>query len=62
MAIATVSAVAVNSQGADVPSVTRIPSAAVKESGAVAAWAQAHAARKISGGDTTKVRRPLVLV
>jgi hypothetical protein len=62
MAIATVSAVAVNSQGADVPSVTRIPSAAAKESDAVAACAQAQAARKISGGETTTARRPPILV
>jgi hypothetical protein len=62
MAIAMVSAIAVNSQGADVPSVTKIPSAAEKESDAVAACAQAHPARKSSGGDTTTARRPPILV
>jgi 4-hydroxy-3-methylbut-2-en-1-yl diphosphate reductase len=57
-AIATVRPVPVNSQGADVPSVTRIPSAMANMPDAVSALAQTHAARKTSGGQTTTVRSP----
>ena len=62
MATTTVSAVAVNSQGADVPSVTRIPSAARNVPGAVISSAQVDPAKNSSGGATTTERRPLVLV
>ena len=62
MATTMVSAVAVNSQGADVPSVTRIPSAARNVPGAVSTSASADPMKNSSGGATTTVRRPLVLV
>jgi len=57
-AMATVRPVPVNSQGADVPSVTRIPSAMVNMPDAVSALAKRHPARKTSGGHTTTVRSP----
>jgi hypothetical protein len=57
-AITTVRPVPVNSHGADVPSVTRIPSARANRPDAVAALAQMHPARKTSGGDTTTFRSP----
>jgi 4-hydroxy-3-methylbut-2-enyl diphosphate reductase len=50
--------VPVNSQGADVPSVTRIPSATASRPDEVTALAQTHPARKTSGGHTTTFRRP----
>ncbi len=62
MATTTVSAVPVNSQGAEVPSVTRVCSAARKLPGSVSVSAMAHPARNTSGGVTTIARRPLVLV
>jgi hypothetical protein len=62
MATTTVRAVPVNSQGAEVPSVTRIPSAARNVPGAVSSCAQADPAKNSSGGATTTARRPLVLV
>jgi hypothetical protein len=62
MATTMVSPVAVNSQGADVPSVTRIPAAAVNVPGAVSISAQTEPAKNTSGGATTTPRRPLVLV
>jgi hypothetical protein len=52
----------VNSQGAEVPSVIRIPSAAAKPPGAVISWAQTVPAKKASGGHTTTCRRPLARV
>jgi hypothetical protein len=57
-----VSAVPVNSQGASVPSVTTIRSAATNVLGAVITCAQTVPARNSSGGHTTTARRPLVLV
>jgi hypothetical protein len=62
MATTMVSAVAVNSQGADVPSVTTIPSAARNVPDAVITSAQADPTKNSSGGATTTARRPLVLV
>ena len=61
-AIAMVSAVPVNSHGAEVPSVTRIPATAEKASAAVIAWASMLPARKASGGHTTTPRSPLTRV
>ena len=52
----------VNSQGADVPSVTRIPAAASNVPGAVSNSAQVDPAKNSNGGATTTERRPLVLV
>jgi hypothetical protein len=52
-AITKVRPVPVNSQGAEVPSVTPMPSAAEKLSGAVISWAHTAAARKVSGGHIT---------
>ncbi len=57
-AITMVRPVPVNSQGADVPSVTRIPSARANLPDVVTTLAQMHPARKISGGHTTTVRSP----
>jgi len=57
-AIATVRPVPVNSQGAEVPSVTRIPSAMANLPDEVTALAKMHPARKTSGGHTTTFRRP----
>jgi hypothetical protein len=48
-----------NSQGAEVASVTRIPSATAKPPDAVNTWANTHAAKKVSGGLTTTARSPL---
>jgi|HubBroStandDraft_2_1064218.scaffolds.fasta_scaffold185981_1 hypothetical protein len=48
-----------NSQGAEVASVTRIPSAIAKPPDAVNTWANTHAAKKVSGGLTTTARSPL---
>jgi hypothetical protein len=62
MATMTVRAVAVNSQGAAVPSVTRVCSAARKLPAAVNSWAMAQPARKTSGGLMIIARRPLVRV
>ena len=62
MATTTVRAVPVNSQSTEVPSVTRIPSAARSVPGAVITCAQADPAKKSSGGAGTTARRPLVLV
>src|SRR5580658_10041237 len=53
-----VSAVPVNSHGAEVASVTRIPSAAENESGAVISSAHTKPPRKVSGGLTITVRSP----
>ena len=58
-AIAIVSPVPVNSHGAEVASVTRIPSATAKPPDAVSTWASTHAAKKVSGGLTTTTRSPL---
>jgi hypothetical protein len=57
-----VSAVPANSQGADVPSVTRIPSTAINGPEEVITSAQTQPAKNISGGHTTTVRSPLALV
>ncbi len=57
-----VSAVPVYSQGAVVPSVTRIPSAARNVPGAVMSSAHVAPAKNSSGGATTTERSPLVLV
>ena len=57
-----VSAVPVNSHGAEVASVTRIPSAAENESGSVMNWAHTKPAKKASGGHTITVRSPLTRV
>jgi hypothetical protein len=48
-----------NSQGAEVASVTKIPSAIAKPPEAVNTWANTHAAKKVSGGLTTTARSPL---
>ena len=61
-AIATTRAVPVNSQRAELPSVTRIPAAAEKVSGAVSTWASTLPAKKASGGHTTTARSPLTRV
>jgi hypothetical protein len=61
-AITTVSPAPVNSHGAEVASVTRIPTAAEKASAAVIAWASMLPARKASGGHTTTPRSPLARV
>jgi hypothetical protein len=52
----------VNSQGAEVPNVTRIPSAVAKPPGAVISSAHTVPAKKASGGHTTTLRRPLARV
>jgi hypothetical protein len=57
-----VRAVPVNSQGAEVPNVTRIPSAVAKPPGAVISSAHTVPAKKASGGHTTTLRRPLARV
>ena len=57
-AITMVRPVPVNSQGAEVPSVTRIPSAMANLPDEVTALAKMHPARKTSGGHTTTFRRP----
>ena len=51
-----------SSQGAELPSVTRIPAAARKVSGAVRIWASTLPAKKASGGHTTSTRSPLTRV
>jgi hypothetical protein len=51
-----------NSHGVAVPSVTRMPSAAENESGAVISWAHTEPARKASGGLTTTTRSPFARV
>lgn len=51
-----------NSHRAELPSVTRIPSAAEKPSGAVIAWASTVPAKKASGGHGTTARSPLARV
>ena len=62
MATTAVRAVPVNSQAAEVPSATRVPSAARNVPGAVISCAQAAPAKKSSGGATTTARTPSVLV
>ena len=57
-----VRAVPMNSHGVAVPSVTRMPSAAENESGAVISWAHTEPARKASGGLTTTTRSPFARV
>jgi hypothetical protein len=57
-AIAIVSPVPKNSHGAEVASVTRIPSATAKPPDAMSTWANTSAARKLSGGLTTTARSP----
>lgn len=52
----------VNSHRAEPPSVTRIPSAAEKPSGAVISWAGTVPAQKASGGHTTTARSPAARV
>ena len=48
-----------NSQSAESASVTRIPVAAEKVSGAVSTWASTLPVKKASGGHTTTARSPL---
>jgi hypothetical protein len=48
-----------NSHGAEVASVTRIPSAIAKPPDAVSTCANTHPAKKVSGGDSTTMRSPL---
>jgi len=55
-------AVPVNSQGAEVASVTQMPSTAEKVSGAAISWANIDPVRSARGGHITTVRRPLFLV
>ena len=61
-AITTVSPVPVNSQGAELPSVIRMPAAAEKVSGAVQPGPARLPAKKASGGHTTIARSPLARV
>ncbi len=52
----------VNSHRAEPPSVTRMPSAAEKVSGAAISWASTVPVQKASGGHTTTARSPATRV